>query len=191
MVEQNAQRNRIPKKPIEGCRITYRNFAGEKSQYNTTGARHFSILLDPDLAEQLSSEGFNVKYPQPRPDIDPAEDRRLPTLEVTVSKDNDYIHQSVKLYLVDGDHVTKIQNDDFKSVARLDQLRYSSVDVVLSPYEWVMFEGTPNERRGVKAYLTTAYFNLANDTDDDPFADKYRAPYPINPAPTNDEYPFL
>src|SRR4051812_12552360 len=46
---------------LEDVRIIFRNFAGREGMYNSEGDRNFAVLLPPDVAEQLTREGWNVK----------------------------------------------------------------------------------------------------------------------------------
>lgn len=49
---------------FEGARIIFTNFRGESHpKYNARGARSFHIALeDPDLAQELVEEGYNVRF---------------------------------------------------------------------------------------------------------------------------------
>lgn len=158
---------------FENVRLIFRNFRGEAHpKYNRDGARSFHIMLDKELAVELESQGYNIRWPKPNPEINPEEDTRNPSLEVTVSRENARINPSVKLFLVDGDNPTRISTQDLAQVDMLDNLMLGPCDVVVSPYRWVMDEGTPHETTGIKAYLSVLYANLRDDIVD-PFAEKY------------------
>ena len=43
------------------------------------------------------------------------------------------------------------------------------MDLTIRPYNWVIQEGTTNEKRGVKAYLRNMYVVI----EEDRFAEKY------------------
>lgn len=162
---------------FEGARIIFTNFRGESHpKYNARGARSFHIALeDPDLAQELVEEGYNVRFPKPNDEIDPEKDRRVPSLEVTVSSDHDYIKPGVKIFLVDDDDsVVRINTKNLDQVDRLDTLDIGRCDIAINPYRWVMDAGKPYETSGIKAYLTTIYITL-DSFNDDPFAHKYES----------------
>ena len=53
---------------IDDARIIFRNFAGKEGMYNREGDRNFSVILPPDLADQLAKDGWNVKWLKARDD---------------------------------------------------------------------------------------------------------------------------
>src|SRR5689334_12528225 len=55
---------------IEGARLIWKNFSGAKGRYNAEGDRNFSLVLDPDLADILEQDGWNVKRKPPREEGD-------------------------------------------------------------------------------------------------------------------------
>ena len=157
---------------FEGVRLIFKNFKGERSKYNKEGSRSFNIALDHELAAELVELGYNVKYPKPNPDIDPEQDNRLPRLEVTVSSDHDFIKPNVRIFMVDGDNITRIPNDDLTQIDMLDSMALGECDIQVNPYRWVLDEGTDYERSGIKCYLANAYLTIDN-RHVDAFASKY------------------
>lgn len=144
---------------IENARIGFRNFAGEAGTYNPKGNRNFHVFFDDiDLARTLASDGWNIKYLQPREEGD--EERAH--LQVAVS----YTNIPPKVILVTKRNKTIL---DESTISMLDWAEIINVDLVIQPYNWIVREGTPKEERGVKAYLKTMYVTIREDE----FADKY------------------
>ena len=128
---------------IDDARIIYRNFAGAASKFNREGDRNFSIVIpDQEMADALVNEGWNVKIKAPREDGDVP----FMTLPVKV-KFND---RGPNVYLQTGNRMNRLDED---SIACLDQIDIVSVDLDVRPYDWVLYEGTKDEKRGRSAYL--------------------------------------
>ena len=139
---------------FENARIIFRNFKGEKSKFNTSGAREFSVVInDKDIADALIAEGWNVKFLAPK---EPEEDGAY-ILKVAVS----YMYNPPKIFMVNGDTVTPIDED---TVGELDYADIAYCDLTITPYHWEL-----NGKSGIKAYLKTMYVNVIPDT----FAAKY------------------
>ena len=128
---------------IDDARIIFRNFSGEPSQFNREGDRNFAVVIpDEEVAAQLADDGWNVK-------IKPAKDEGEPPfmyLQVKV-KFND---RGPIAYLQTGHKLNKL---DEESINVLDNVDIASVDLDIRPYDWVIQEGTPNEKSGRSAYL--------------------------------------
>lgn len=138
---------------ISGATIKFLNFSGKEGRYNPAGRRHFTVLLDDDIAEDLLHDGWNVRYLEPRD----ASEKRQACLQVAVS----YQNYPPKVAMVTSRGVSIL---DEETVGALDWADIESVDLVISPYNWTM-----NGKSGVKAYLKTMYATIAED----PFESKY------------------
>lgn len=144
---------------IEDAHIIYRNFAGKETQYNRAGKRNFNVLFDdPDIIAQLIEDGWNLKPMQPHEDDETPKYR----LEVALAFEN----VPPKIILIVGRKKTVLDED---SVSALDYAHILNVDLVIRPYNWVIQEGTRNEKSGIKAYVKTMYVTIEKDE----FADKY------------------
>ena len=147
-------------KPIslENVRIGFRNFEGREGMYNKKDERSFAVFLDRHTADQLASEGWNVKFPKVQDtQVDPESDTREPYLQVSVGFD----YYPANVLLISNDNPTRLSVDE---VAMLDWAEIENVDLVLRPYEWSV-----NKNSGIKAYLKSGYFTIASDK----FAAKY------------------
>lgn len=151
--------NRLDNISIENARIIFRNFRGQASQYNREGQRNFCVVLDdPGLVEKLTEDGWNVRIRTPREEGEKA----LSYLQVAVSFQN----IPPRIFQITNKRKQELTED---TVSNLDFAEILSADLIIRPYSWVIQEGTKNERRGVKAYLKTAYITI----DEDEFAGKY------------------
>ena len=137
-----AQTNTVT---LNNVGIIFPNFAGRSDQYNKTGIRNFSVAISHETAEAMLADGFNVKFPKPNPEIDPDDDRRLPTLNITVSKDHDIIPYGIRIFLVDGENEQRVDNTNLDMLDGLD-IDYANVKFCV--YDWSV-----NGTSGRKAYL--------------------------------------
>lgn len=116
---------------IDDARVTFRNFAGEATQFNRPGDRNFALVIpDQEIVDALQGDvnedgaSWNVKIKPPR-DVDDAPFMYMP---VKV-KFNQY---GPRIYLV-SDGVQRQLDED--SVGMLDKISIEKVDLDIRPYD--------------------------------------------------------
>ncbi len=132
---------------IENAQIRFRNFEGKEGKYNLAGRRNFCVLLDPDQANQLREDGWNVKYLKPR---DPG-DKEQPYMQVSVS----YNYMPPNIYLISSRGKNLLQEEEIKI---LDWADIEYCDLIIRPYNWEM-----NGKTGIKAYVKSLYVTIVED----------------------------
>ena len=144
--------NDLPKRPdpivVEGARIKFKNFAGEARQYNPAGQRNFVLCLPDELAQQLTAEGWNVKWKPGRHPEDPSEAQLV--VKVKYNESGDDRSRDPIVYLIQGRRKIAL---DARTVATLDRLAPLNIDLVVRPYVW-----TINGNVGITAYLDEIYY---------------------------------
>lgn len=148
--------NKIENIKVENARIVFRNFSGKPDKFNPQGGkRQFSLVIDdPEFANSLEEEGWNIKRFRPREDEEGDPGAYLP---VKVSFDVRPPH----IYLCTGKSKTLLNEE---TVGSLDYADISGVDIVVSPYEYEV-----RGNKGIAAYVKTMYVNVVEDE----FASKY------------------
>ena len=123
---------------IDGHQIIFKNFEGRGDKFNREGDRNFSLRIDdPDTADALIKEGWNVRIKEGR-DEEEGPFMRLP---IKIK----FTNYGPNVYLRTGDRVNEL---DEEGIACLDNIDIDSVNMDIRPYDWDV-----NGRTGRTAYL--------------------------------------
>ena len=144
-------------KHVEAGAIRFRNFAGKEGRYNKEGDRNFCLLLDPDTADELIKEGWNIRFLDPRDEGD----EPVPYIQIKVGFGGK--GRPPKVVLVTKKGKTQLNED---TINALDFAEIEFADIALNPYNWSV-----NGKSGVKAYLKTMYVTIAEDEFEDMYYD--------------------
>lgn len=132
---------------IEDARIAFRNFSGNEDKYNAKGKRNFAVILPYDVAEDMLTKGWNVKYLKAREEgEDPT-----PYIQVKVAFEN----KPPKLVQVTRRGKTMITEDIAET---LDWVDIEYADVTITPYDYVV-----NGKAGRAAYCKTLVLKIEED----------------------------
>lgn len=133
---------------IEGARILFRNLSGEAGRYNPKGNRNFCVLLGEDNAQDMISDGWNVKYLKAREEGDPDQ----PYIQVSVNYNS---NTPPRIVMITSGGKTLLNEE---TVGILDWAEILNVDLILNAYHWNV-----NGRSGVKGYVKSMFVTIAED----------------------------
>lgn len=159
---------------ISDAKLIFRNFSGEEGRFNPAGRRNFCVLLDPNIADVMESEGWNIRWFEPRDE----DDIRQPYVQVSVN----YKNYPPKIVLISAGGKTVLQED---MVHILDWAEIETVDLIVRPYSWEV-----NDKSGVKAYLKTMYVTIVEDEFESKYGDVPYANAPSLNVMDDVELPF-
>lgn len=143
---------------IENTRLAYRNFTGKESTYNREGDRNTCVVIpDPEVAQLLQQDGWNVKYFKDDEEGNPGEPYIQAKLNYSKGRP-----PKVTL-LTDRGGRTHLGEDE---VDILDWADVITVDVILRPYEWAR-----NGSTGISAYVQTMYVTIEENELDAKYSD--------------------
>lgn len=153
---------------IRDARVRYRNFSGRADNYTPAGLRNFTIFLDDDFANELSNEGWNIKWKVSKkyPDNPPQAQ-----LKVAVS----YRQTPPNIVSITARGRRDITEETVKSLDFADIKKWS---VVISPSYW-----KHGDKKGIKAYLKSL---VAWQREDELEADYRDVPY-IKDSPDDED----
>ena len=141
---------------FENAEITFKNFSGRPTKYQRQeGSRTFSVIVDdPDMAQHLSEDGWNVRILRPRNE----DDSPRHVLDVSI---NFNFWKKPEIYMICDGHKTKLDEEDLDI---LDGADIITSDIVVRPRLW-----DDNGTTRIKAYLQELYVTIRQSR----FAAKY------------------
>lgn len=139
---------------IENARLIFRDFSGERNRFSSD--RTFGVVLEPDDAEKLANDGWNIKRLEPREEGDE------PLFFMTVK----VIFGKVPPTVVLLNRRSKKTTLSEKTINILDYVQIEKADMVIRPYNYD-FAG----KSGTKAYLNALYVTKAEDILEEKYAD--------------------
>ncbi len=134
---------------VANAKIMFRNFSGKEGPFNPAGKRNFCVFLDTDVARDLEADGWNIRWLQPKDEGGVVQGY----LSVAVSYDN----LPPRIIIISSNGKTVL---DQESISILDWAEIAKVDLIIRPYNWILHEGKPSEKRGVKAYVKDMYATI-------------------------------
>lgn len=153
---------------MEDAEIVFRNFQGKEGQYNREGDRNFCVILDPEIAEAMKEDGWNIKQLKERDGV-PGDFY----VQVSVG----YKGRPPRIVMVSSKGRVELGQHE---VDVLDWVDIRQADLIIRPYHWTLREGTPHETTGIKAYLKTLFVHLNEDYLELKYADIPEAEEPLS-----------
>ena len=141
---------------VPGTAIRWRNFEGKAGKFNAEGDRNFCLVIDPDSADALQAEGYNIRFLKPRDEGDDP----VPYLPVKVAYGKG---RPPKIVMMTKRGKTEL---DETSISNLDWADIEKADIAINPYHYNV-----SGREGVKAYLKTMYVTIVEDEFEDRYYD--------------------
>lgn len=135
------------------------NLSGDpaRDRFHSPGRKCNIIIPNPEMAQAMIADGFNVKATNPRPEEDPA--TFVPTFFVSANTNYECKYPP-RIFLVAGDNPPALMSPE--TVGIIDTIRVANVDAVLNVRAW---------EKGKTLYVNTMY--VVQDLASDPFAGKY------------------
>lgn len=146
---------------MEDAQIIFRNFAGKEGMYNSEGDRNFCVILDPETADKMVADGWNVKTLKPRDEGD----EPTPYIQVSVKyrgRDGNLVRPPTIAMITSRGRLNLTEDE----CEVLDWVNIAVADLIIRPYHWSV-----RENSGIKAYLQSLFITIEEDYLQQKYAD--------------------
>ncbi len=137
---------------IDRAQLMFRNFEGRETEFNAPGSRNFCVPLDPNVAEVMRRDGWNIKTLKPREEGD----EPRPYIQVAVG----FKIRPPRLVMINSISRKRVVLDE-ETCELLDWADVMYADLIIRQRPWSI-----RGNSGVKAYLKTLYAIIDEDALD-------------------------
>lgn len=138
---------------FEDVKLRYKNFSGKGSDFNPEGRRNFCMELDPEVAEQMREDGWNIKSKE----FDNGDGTTTQLYYIKIELSYRFEDTAPQIFRISGDNMVQLTE---KTVSSLDWEEIEHVDLQITPYNWQRNNGAIT---GVKAFLKSMYVTVKED----------------------------
>lgn len=160
---------------FEDVHIRYKNFSGKGTDFNPEGRRNFCMDLDPETAERMREDGWNVK----QKDFDNGDGTVTTVNYLKIMVSYKFEESAPQIFRISGDSMVQLNE---RTVGSLDWEEIEHIDLQITPSNWTRNNGAIT---GVTAYLKSMYVTVHEDE----LAKKYSI-YNQRKEVSADEVPF-
>lgn len=153
-----AVQKRLSDLTLRDVNVIFRNFNGAEKPFNPAGQRNFSILVDPESAQDMLRDGWNIKFLKPREGDDPNE-----PLQAHLPVKVNFKGRPPSIVMVTHKGKTPLTED---MVGALDYVVFKKADLTINPYRWDI-----SGKQGITAYAKTLYVTIEEDPLDLEYAE--------------------
>lgn len=132
---------------VEDARLVFRNFSGKEGQYNVAGNREFAVILDPESANAMAKDGWNVKQLTGRDEDEEG--------DFYISVAVNFKNRPPRVVMITSTSRTNLTEE---SVDVLDWAEIRTADLIARAYNWEV-----NGKTGIKAYLQSLFVTIEED----------------------------
>ena len=150
---------------VEDATLNWMNFKGKEGMYNREGQKTFCVDIDPDIAEEMAADLWNVKYHNAQPGEEGPHivpDPRPNSKGKFINLERPYIPVEARwdvrpprVVMISSTARTNLTED---TVDVLDYVDIETCDLICRAYRY-----ETNGKVGLKAYLQSMFVTIRED----------------------------